>query len=258
MKLADKIEIEEQKTPAALRFGLVAGLPLLAGGAFFLYRKLKQEIPPAPAWDAELQRTPLDEKTIREESRPPAEPGTPSTETLPADRVEYTNEFGEKAVGMPGGGLDALPLTPVDETDLVPRFGNLIGMPITDLMDSTVGSVEAVYYRHLRGEPEWAAISLGMVDKRRVVVPLDGATFDEDKIRLAVPKSMIEEAPTVEDPVLGDELEKGLYAHYMVRRMLPGLEGERDEDGLRLRMWAPVATEMGESVGTGHPEKEAS
>jgi len=258
MKLADKIEIGEQKAPAALRYGLVAGLPLLAGGAFFLYRKLKQEVPPAPAWDAELQKPPLDERTVREEFRPPPETGAPFTEALPAGRVEYKNEFGEKAVGLPGGGLDALPVTPVDETDLVPRFGKLIGLAITDLMDSSVGSVEAVYYRRLRGEPEWAAASLGMVDKRRVIVPLDGATFDDDKIRLAVSKSMIDESPTVEDAVLGDELEQGLYAHYMVRRMLPGLEGEREEDGLRLRMWAPVATEMSESSRTDHPEKEAS
>jgi len=79
MKLLDKIESEEQKAPAALRFGLVASLPILAGGAFFLYRKLRQEVPPAPAWDAELQKPPLDERTVREEVRPLTEPGAPGT-----------------------------------------------------------------------------------------------------------------------------------------------------------------------------------
>jgi hypothetical protein len=274
MKLAEAVGIEEQhKSPGALRLGIAAGIPLLAGGVFFLYRKLRQEVPPPPAWDAELKRPPFDASLVRDEYRPAGDgPQKPATELsrhveslppkvplnsvesaeaeLPPDRVEYRNEFGEKAVGLPGDGLDAVPATPVDETELVTRFGKLIGMPMTDLMDSPMGSIEAVYYRRLRGEPEWAVTSHGMVDRRHVLVPLDGAVIG-DSVRLSVPKSMIDEAPTVDiAPVLEDELEKGLYAHYMVRRMLPGLEGERDEQGLRLRLWAPVATELGESTQT--------
>jgi hypothetical protein len=277
MKLAERIGLEEHKGPGAIRIGIAAGLPLLAGGVFFLYRKLRHEVPPSPAWDAELKPPPIREEYRPEGDRPqeslPAEGpsqvesidkpgplgGVVSAEPLPPDRVEYTNEFGEKAVGLPGGGLDALPATPINETELVTRFGKLIGLPMSDLMDVSVGPVEAVYYRQLRGEAEWALTTIGMADKRRVVVPLDAAAIGEDSIRLSVPKSMIDEAPAAEvGPVMDEELEKGVYAHYMVRRMLPGLEGERDEGGVRLRQWAPAATEMGESADFGHSGKELS
>ena len=228
--------------------GVVLGLPLMVGGAFLLYRKLRQETPPAPAWDRELQTPPLDPGLDRLENPQRDAPPASSKTDEPRDRVEYTNEFGEKAAGIAGGGLDAVPVTPVDATEAGLRFGQLIGRSMKDLLDGPAGSIEAVYYRRLRGEPEWAATTVGLLDKRRVLAPLDGVSLTEDEIKLAVPNSMIEEAPTIEatSAVLDDEQEMQLYAHYQVRRMLPGLEGERDEDGLRLRMWAPVATEMSE------------
>jgi hypothetical protein len=241
MRVREELGLES-KAKRALPLGLATGL--LAGGVYLFFRKMRQETPPAPAWDAELQPRP---DAGREERQSPAEVKAPiAGDAPPRERVEYTNEFGEKAVGMPGGGLDALPLTPVDESELTVRFGALIGRQVVDLLDAPAGSVEAVYYRRLRGEPEWIVTSIGVIEKRRVLVPLDGATIDE-QIRLSVPNSMIDEAPDVAEAVLDEEQEHELYAHYMVRRMLPGLEGERDENGLRLRMWAPVATETNES-----------
>jgi len=122
-------------------------------------------------------------------------------------------------------------------SSLTPRFGHLIGRNIVDLGGSTVGEVEGVYYRTLSGDPEWLATNVGLVNPQRVLVPLEGVPLDDESIRVAYSKDMIESSPAVEDQVLDEETEMALYQHYSARRTLPGVEAERDSENLRLRMW---------------------
>ena len=115
-------------------------------------------------------------------------------------------------------------------------------MQVVDLNGESIGEVEAVYYRSLTGDPEWLAVSTGLVEIQRVLVPLDGATVDEEAIRLAQAKGVVADAPAVEEQVLSEATELQLYTHYGVRRTLPGVESERDDENVRLRAWEPAST----------------
>lgn len=118
------------------------------------------------------------------------------------------------------------------------NFGTLIGKSVVDINGDHVGDVEAVYYRNLRMEPEWVAVTTGLIDRNRVLVPLDGHT-DGEKIEVPYPKDMIEKAPAIEARVLDEDVEMPLYAFYSTRRILPGVESERHPEAVKLRSWSP-------------------
>lgn len=117
-------------------------------------------------------------------------------------------------------------------------FTSLIGKPVVDINGDHIGDVEALYYRELRNVPEWAAVSTGLVDRKRVLVPLEGVTIG-DRVEVPYPKDVIEHSPPTEAQALDDEPEMALYTHYSARRILPGVESERHPESVKLRMWAP-------------------
>jgi hypothetical protein len=110
----------------------------------------------------------------------------------------------------------------------------LLHKQLVDLNGETIGEVEAVYYRSLTGDPEWLAATVGLMEPKRVLVPLDGATVG-DEIRLAQAKGVVEDAPAMDEPVIAEADELVLYSYYGVRRTLPGVEAERNEENIRLR-----------------------
>jgi hypothetical protein len=143
---------------------------------------------------------------------------------------------------------DAVParLARSDSFAIADQAASLIGKEIVDLNGEEIGSVEGVYYRSLSGDPEWLATSSGMVDKKRVLVPLDGATIGE-QVSLAQAKAEVEAAPEIEALTLDEDTEMTLYGHYGVRRVLPGVEAERNDENVVLRQWlAPEPAEARE------------
>lgn len=143
------------------------------------------------------------------------------------------------ALHSDNGTSSTHPRPHTDSIDVSAKANGLLHKQVLDLNGDAVGEVEAVYYRSLSGDPEWIATSIGLADKKRVLVPLDGASVDEE-IRLAQAKADIEAAPAIENETVDEETELLLYGHYGVRRVLPGVEGERDEGDLKLRMWQPA------------------
>jgi hypothetical protein len=125
-------------------------------------------------------------------------------------------------------------LPELDET----AFRNLIGKTLVDINGDGVGEIEAAYYRRMRGEPEWAAVSIGLIDRRRVLVPLDAATVGE-QVAVPYPKDMIEASPATDAEVVDEPDEMQLFIYYGARRILPGVESERRPEAVTLRMWAP-------------------
>jgi hypothetical protein len=171
-------------------------------------------------------------------ARTAARPST-TTPVVKATAPQVKTEANVATAAIPG--TDVLRhATALSSYDL-PAMGALIGREMVDLNDHKVGEIEAVYYRSYEPKPEWAAVTVGMVDKKRALVPLDGATLG-DPITVAYTKDMIEAAPPVEDEVIPEQLEMTLYGHYSARRMLPGIESQRTPESERLRAWTPEAT----------------
>jgi uncharacterized protein (TIGR02271 family) len=78
-----------------------------------------------------------------------------------------------------------------------------------------VGSVGEVYLDDSTGEPAWVTVHTGLFGSRESLVPLRGATVEDDRLVVAVPKDLIRHAPSVErDGHLSPEDEAALYRHY--------------------------------------------
>lgn len=169
---------------------------------------------------------------VRTPSGTTGEPAQPAPTPSPG-RAGYPEENLENPV--PG---------PVQER-FAGRFSELIDRALLDVDGSPMGSVEAVYYRRMRPEPEWAAttVSAGLTD-RRVLVPLMDATLTEDEsIMLAYQKEQVQESPALAAVVLDEPTEIDLYDHYHVRRMVSGLASQPGAEERPLRMWTPTQGE---------------
>jgi hypothetical protein len=216
---------QHQLMKALLVFGPLAGI-----GAYFFLTKAKAA--KAPQYDPHW---------LQPETQP--HPTSVPTTSVPTNEAPAATLDDIVAMTNPPGGNDDLAV--------ITKAGALLNKPVVDLNGDSVGEAEAIYYRSLSGEPEWIATTLGLVEPKRVLVPLDGASIEDEEIKVAQARADIEAAPAIEGPLLDDETEMALYGHYGVRRMLPGVESERNDENLRLRMWQPAASVSGDSGASG-------
>lgn len=132
----------------------------------------------------------------------------------------------------------------MNEQDLEMR-----GRTLEDVDGSTIGEIVDFYVDSGSNEPEWLVVETGLISKQNVVVPMEGLTRDEDKLRTPYPKDLVESAPTVDATSIDKETEESLYVYYNVRRELPGrtqaiaaFEQDRSVTGdHRLRSWRSTA-----------------
>ncbi|MFF7203505.1 MULTISPECIES: PRC-barrel domain-containing protein [unclassified Streptomyces] len=91
-----------------------------------------------------------------------------------------------------------------------------------------IGSLEAVYVDTRTDEPAVATVLIGLPTRHRLVfVPLAGAVVGPDYVRVAYPKSLVKDAPSIgTDDVLPAENEQGIFEHYELPYQ-PGAGGER-------------------------------
>jgi hypothetical protein len=96
------------------------------------------------------------------------------------------------------------------------------GHEVLDSEGERAGKVEAVYFDPDREEHVFVCIKTGLFGRRLTLVPLAGASADDDHLRLAYPRQQIKDAPAVE---AGAELEgeqvRRVHEHYE----LEALEG---------------------------------
>jgi sporulation protein YlmC with PRC-barrel domain len=121
------------------------------------------------------------------------------------------------------------------ETDRLCR--DLIGKEVVDFDGDSIGEVEHVYYRELRGTPEWVGIKVGLTDKRLALAPLESSKFEDDKVQVQVPKSMVHDSMELagESPSHQEELE--LYRYYNIRRITPASDSEIAAGDEPLKRW---------------------
>ena len=92
-----------------------------------------------------------------------------------------------------------------------------IGRGVVDQAGEKVGKVNAIFLDDQTGEPEWLAVSTGLLAKRSSFVPLQGATATGDELVITYDKAMVKGAPSVDDDGDGHLTpaeEQELYRYY--------------------------------------------
>ncbi|MBO0985331.1 DUF2382 domain-containing protein [Rathayibacter sp. SD072] len=78
-----------------------------------------------------------------------------------------------------------------------------------------IGSVEQVYLADDTGTPVWATVRTGLFGTKESFVPLEGASFDGDRLTVSYDKSFVKDAPRIDaDGALTEEEEAELYRYY--------------------------------------------
>ncbi len=102
------------------------------------------------------------------------------------------------------------------------------GHAVMDEKDHRIGTLESVYVETASDQPYFATVTIGLAVKRRLVfVPLDGAVLGPGYVRVAFPKALVKQAPSIGvDDVLPAESEPEVFAHYKLE-YVTGTGGER-------------------------------
>lgn len=84
-----------------------------------------------------------------------------------------------------------------------------------DTTGDKVGTVDRVYLDDRTGEPTFASVTTGFLGTSQSFVPLQGASFHGDDLRLGYEKDRIEDAPRVDaDQHLTPAEEDEIYRYY--------------------------------------------
>ncbi|KUL71086.1 MULTISPECIES: PRC-barrel domain-containing protein [unclassified Streptomyces] len=102
------------------------------------------------------------------------------------------------------------------------------GHDVVDAEARKIGKLESVYVDTVTDAPHFATVTVGMPTRHRLVfVPLVGATVGPGYLKVAYPKNLVRDAPSIDmDGVLPAEDEKAVFAHYELAYQ-PGAAGER-------------------------------
>lgn len=92
---------------------------------------------------------------------------------------------------------------------------DLLGTTAVDANGDKIGKVGQIYLDDQTGQPEWVAVDTGLFGTTESLAPLQGATATDGGLRLAYPKDLVKNAPSVDaDQHLDPAEEQRLYAHY--------------------------------------------
>ncbi len=90
----------------------------------------------------------------------------------------------------------------------------LRGLPVRSSDGDKIGSVEEVFYDEQTRQPEWIGIGTGFFGNKRVLVPVEGASFENSGVTVRYSKEQVKDAPDVDADEISQELEQELYAYY--------------------------------------------
>src|SRR5687768_9712048 len=89
------------------------------------------------------------------------------------------------------------------------------GATVYDNDGDKVGKVGQVYLDDQSGNPSWVTVSTGFFGTSETFIPVEGARFDGDDLRVAYDKDKIKGAPRMEvDQHLSETEEAELYRYY--------------------------------------------
>ena len=97
-------------------------------------------------------------------------------------------------------------------TDVIER---MIGSDALDTGSDRIGEISQVYLDADSSRPTWVSVRLGLLSGAEVLVPLDGAEWDERALHTTVDRDVAREAPRMEqDEPLTEREQERLYTHY--------------------------------------------
>lgn len=91
-----------------------------------------------------------------------------------------------------------------------------IGLSVVDETDDGIGKLESLYYDTASSQPTFAAVTIGLPGFQKLAfVPLNGALVAPKHLRVAYPKKLVKDAPTIPtDGELDASTEPVLFSHY--------------------------------------------
>src|SRR3712207_5409840 len=133
------------------------------------------------------------------------------------------------------------------ETEHIDRIE---GSTAYDAAGDKVGRVGQLYLDDQSGRPSWITVSTGLFGTQETFVPLEGASFDGDDLRLAYSKDTIKNAPRFEtDEHLDQTEEAELYRYYGLGDTVA--VGTTDTGVQESRTGTMTDPAVGTGVGTG-------
>jgi uncharacterized protein (TIGR02271 family) len=88
------------------------------------------------------------------------------------------------------------------------------GTDVIDANGDKIGAIEDIYYDDATGQAEWVGIGVGIFGLKRRVVPVQGARFDGESLRVGYDKDMVKDSPDVDGDEIPVDRERDLYAYY--------------------------------------------
>jgi sporulation protein YlmC with PRC-barrel domain len=100
------------------------------------------------------------------------------------------------------------------DTQTMEQIQQLRGAPVYSRDRDKIGTVEHVYFDVERNEPQWLAVGAGILSNRYSMVPLRGATFEQDGVFVPFTKDQVKNSPDVMPDAISQHLEKELWSYY--------------------------------------------
>jgi PRC-barrel domain len=89
------------------------------------------------------------------------------------------------------------------------------GHSVVDIERNKIGELEAIYVDTKTDQPSFATVKTGMLKARLVFVPLAGAKVGPDYLKVAYPRTLVRDAPSIDtDGELLAAGESAIFSHY--------------------------------------------
>lgn len=118
------------------------------------------------------------------------------------------------------------------------QLDRMIGAEVIDVDGDKVGKIGQIYFDDITNQPSWVTVNTGFFGVNESFVPIEGADFDGEDVRVRYEKGLIKDAPNLdhEDGHLSREQEAELYRHYSLDYdAVPDGIGRDRRDGDNLR-----------------------
>lgn len=89
------------------------------------------------------------------------------------------------------------------------------GQDVVDSDGEKIGKLEDVFFEVGSPEPAFGCVKTGLLARHLSLVPLEGAAFSRDHVRVAHSKAQVKDGPQIEGGgALGEEQEREVLRHY--------------------------------------------
>ena len=89
------------------------------------------------------------------------------------------------------------------------------GHAVVDIEKNKIGELEAIYVDTKTDEPSFATVKIGRFRSRLVFAPLAGAKVGPGYLKVAYPRSLVRDAPSIDtDGELLATAEEAVFHHY--------------------------------------------